>query len=92
MKILVNIEAGKTWQIRQDGNCLYTANNGGKEKETVFASSDEATKKAEKDIWAKLKNDFIFRDENAKIGNPSMLRYIKNGGYNGFMPICADEN
>jgi WD40 repeat protein len=91
MKVLVNTETGKTWQIRQDGKYLYTANNGGKEKETAFVSADEATKKAEKDIWAKLKADFVFRDENAKIGNPSMLRYIKNGGYTGFMPVCADE-
>ncbi|GHV96206.1 hypothetical protein AGMMS50293_25260 [Spirochaetia bacterium] len=91
MKLLKNLETGKTWQIRQDGKCLYASNNGGKEKETTFASADELAKKAEKDIWAKLKSDFVLIDENAKTGSPVMLRYIKNGGYTGSMPICADE-
>jgi hypothetical protein len=91
MKLLKNLETGKTWQIRQDGKCLYMSGNGGKEKETTFASADESAKKAEKDIWAKLKAGFVFINENAKTGTPVMLRYIKNGGYNGAMPVCADE-
>ena len=91
MKHLINLETGKTWQIRQNGKSLFTSNNGGKEKEIDCATADDATKKAEKDIWAKLKSGFVLTNENAKIGSPMMLRYLKNSGYTGFMPVCADE-
>jgi hypothetical protein len=91
-RTFIEKETGKTWTIKWNGNKITTANNNGKEKETVFDTVKEAQKKCEKEMWAKLKKGFVFIDAEAKNGTPTMHRYIVGGGYTGFMPICADES
>ncbi|WP_127488764.1 WD40 repeat domain-containing protein [Paenibacillus ehimensis] len=81
----------KTWSIRQSGNQVYIASNGGKAKEKGFDEPEQAAKYVQKETWSRLKKGFVLHNPQAGAGQPVLHRYI-GGGYTGFMPLAATQD
>ncbi|MGG3836955.1 hypothetical protein ABEV00_07980 [Paenibacillus thiaminolyticus] len=86
-RMLVDRSSGKTWSIRRNGNQVITSSNGGKEREKMFDTPEQAAKHAEKEVWSRLKKGFVLNNLEAGAGESVLHRYI-GSGYTGFMPLA----
>lgn len=83
--------SGKTWQIERQGCELLMSSGTGKGRIKAFPDEEQARRQAEKKIWTRLKNGFVYLDEQADPGRP-VLHLYRGAGYTGFMPLAVSTD
>ena len=87
---LINYNKNKVWKASVKEAILYTETGkvGGKMRKTEksFANYDLAVGEMKKKVWAKIKSGFVYYNENAAKGEPSMHYYIARA-YTGSLPV-----